>query len=1108
VSSAVAALPVDAAARARVRDDHGVSLLIEAGAGTGKTTALVDRVVALVAAGDARLREIAAITFTEAAAAELRDRIRARLELAAEGAVDWIADGAPRAQCRDALAEIDDAALTTLHGFAQRLLSEHPLEAGLPPVFEVLDEIRARVRFDQRWAELVDRLFAHEALEEVLLTGLILGFRFDHLRDAARLLHDNHDRVRPAPPVEPLPALDVAPLVQALDDVVALRHECRDDDDGLAVHIDVSIRPLRDLLVGARDRLDVLEVLARAPKLTCGKGQKGNWSVPKADVVTACELAQARCAALVDGQRTAVLSALVHHVVEFVRADARTRAAEGTLEFHDLLVLARDLLRSHTEVREAAAHRWRRLFLDEFQDTDPLQIELAVLLASSVTDAGARDWRDVPIAAGALAVVGDPQQSIYRFRRADLRVYDDVRRSLDLDDARLVENFRSVPDIIDAINAVFATLFADPEHGVQATHVQLHAHRAPLTDWPASVSVFGEAVDDRVAVIREQEARDVASVLQAMKRDAWPVVAPDGSTRPVSLSDVAILIPSRTVLPGIEDALEQAGIPARVESQSLVFATAEIRDLVSILSAIDDPTDSISVVAALRSPAFGCTDAELARYALAGGRWDYRVVARGTPGTVPDDDPVVVGLRALHGFWDQRWWRSVSEIVEAVVRERSLLELATARRRPRDHWRRTRWFLDQARAWDDAGGSTLRGFVEWAREQAEERARVTESIAPEPDDDAVRILTVHGAKGLEFPVVLLAGLSTQPPVFNPPVVWDASGDAEYRVGTKAARAETPGYADALAAEGRHDTAERLRLLYVAMTRARDHLVVSLHRKAGAKCHAASVAEALDATGPRRLEPDAPEPASPRARGATPPDEPAAYERWEAERETALAHAARPLSIAATTIAALEDGGPVPEDDPGLVKEPPDEPAPRWRRGRAGTAIGRAVHAVLQTIDLRTGDDLAVTARAQAFAEGVANRADEVERLAEAAIRAPVVRAAVAGDRRWWREVPVATEIDGIVLEGFVDLLVDSPDGLVVVDYKTDHVSDAELDTVLEHYAVQGAAYAVALEAALARPVVRCVFVFARSGGPLEREVADLDAAKAEVLRRLARRARG
>jgi ATP-dependent helicase/nuclease subunit A len=178
--------------------------------------------------------------------------------------------------------------------------------------------------------------------------------------------------------------------------------------------------------------------------------------------------------------------------------------------------------------------------------------------------------------------------------------------------------------------------------------------------------------------------------------------------------------------------------------------------------------------------------------------------------------------------------------------------------------------------------------------------------------------------------------------------------------------------------------------------------------------------------------------------------------------------------------------------------------PAWRRGRAGTAVGRAVHAVLQTVDLATGAELGAAARAQAVAEGVADRADEVRGLAEAALQAPVVRAAVTGGHRWWREVPVAAEVDGTVLEGFIDLLVESDDGLVVVDYKTDHVSEHEVEALLARYSVQGAAYAVALEAALARPVTRCVFVFARAAGPLEREIPDLDSAKAEVHRRLAR----
>jgi ATP-dependent exoDNAse (exonuclease V) beta subunit len=791
----------------------------------------------------------------------------------------------------------------------------------------------------------------------------------------------------------------------------------------------------------------------------------------------------------------------MHRVLGFVRTFAEERRRDGTLEFHDLLVFARELLRSRSDVRAAAAKRWRRILLDEFQDTDPLQIQLAVLLATLDEHAGALAWHEIEIAPGALVVVGDPKQSIYRFRRADLRVYDTAHTRLGLDDATLTENFRSVPLIIAFVNEVFEGLLVSDRPGLQAPHVALHAHRSDLADAAPAVCVFGDVSADPVDAIRAVEAANVAAIVQQVKDDGWRVSTRDGQARAAEYADVAILIPSRTVLPGIEDALERAGIPVRVESQSLLFATAEIRDLLSILAAVDDPSDAIAVVAALRAPAFGCSDRDLADHVAAGGSWDCRVERDDVVEALGTEQPVLNGLRELRALWSERWWRSVSETVEAVVRGRRLLELAVARRRPRDHWRRIRFFLDQARAWDDAGAGTLRGFVEWAHEQADERARVIESVAPEPDDDAVRILTVHGAKGLEFPVVLLAGLSTQPPRFSPTVVWNDDGSAEFANGTKSSgtRVETEGYEQAAHAEEQHDKAERLRLLYVAMTRARDHLVVSLHRKEKLECHAQSIAGELDGASFETLVPASPRAGSPPTPSAPPAEEPAAFDAWAAARDTSLARATRPASIAATTLAS--DPGD-DDEEPGLAKEPPADDLPPWRRGRAGTAVGRAVHATLQTVDLAAGSDLHAVARAQALAEGVPDRQNEVRALAESALASPVVRAAV-DTGRWWREVPVAASIDGAVLEGFVDLLVELDGELVVVDYKTDRVDEARLDDLLTKYAVQGAAYALALEEALGREVERCVFVFARRGAAIERSVDDLPAAKAEARRRLA-----
>jgi ATP-dependent exoDNAse (exonuclease V) beta subunit len=1092
VSAAPTLPPIDQTDREAVRDGHDHGVFVEAGAGTGKTTALVSRVVSMVATGWLELRELAAITFTEAAASELRDRIRDGLERAADGRDEQVTQPAERARCAAALHQLDDAALTTLHGFAQRILAEHPLEIGLPPGFEVLDDIRARLAFDQRWHAFVDELYADVELEETLLRGLALGVGPDALRDIARHLDDHHDRLTGQhPAVPPLPPVDLVTVRERFARLVELRGGCAFTEDLLAQHID-GLLPWGDRVraVDGTDVLAELEVLLGAPKLASGrKGKAGSWPDIDSAREAAAALAVAVEGALLE-QRLAVIAALVDRVQTFVRGSADDRRRAGTLEFHDLLVLARDLLRADTSVRAAVASRYRCLLLDEFQDTDPLQIELAVLLTTDDPDAGDADWSELTPRSGALVVVGDPKQSIYRFRRADLRVYHRAQRELGLDRRSLVENFRSVPGILDFVNEVFEGLLHE-EIGVQAEHVELHAHRSAIGADDA-VAVFGAPRRSSVGEIRAEEADDVAAIVRAVKRERWQVADPStGMVRDATYDDIALLIPSRTVLPAIEDSLERADIPVRVESQSLVFSTAEVRDLLAALSAIDDPTDEVGVVASLRSAAFACSDAQLVEFVRAGGRWDYR----STPDVVLEalgaDHPVVVGLAALRGFWEQRWWRTVGETVAAIVHERRLLELASARRRPRDHWRRIRYLLDQARAWDDAGGASLRSFVEWIQQQADERARVMESVAPEPDDDAVRILTVHGAKGLEFPIVILAGLNTQPVRATRGVVWGPTGP-EFGIGVKSrgTRSQTPGFADANAEEDRHDEAERLRLLYVAMTRARDHLVVSIHHKEGADCHAARVVERLGAAHYSTLEPaEPPRRAKPRPGAAPAAADAAARAAWIDRRDRTLAHAARPASVAATGLTKL-----AATDDDGPGDETVERPA--WQRGRAGTAIGRAVHAVLQTIDLATGAGLEATARAQALAEEVPDREAEIRALARSVLDAPIVRAAVSAPHRFWREVPVGASVSGAVLEGFVDLLVETPDGLVVVDYKTDRApGDADVDAALARYTPQGAAYALAIEQVLDRPVRRCVFVFARDGGPaVEREIADLPAA--------------
>jgi len=347
--------PRDTPARDSIRDAHDVSLFVEAGAGTGKTSALVDRVVALVARGAVELRHVAAITFTEAAAAELRDRVRGALEAVANGRDERYADDRTQRRCRDGLHQLDDAALTTLHGFAQRILSDHPFDLGLPPGFVVLEEIEASVVFDQRWGAFVDALFADPAVEPALTVWLAAGLSVDKLRPVAEQLGRSYDRlptvVPPPPEVRP-PRL--GELRAALEDLLALRQrDCRHDDDLLAVHID-TVTAARQSLTDATDPLDVLDALHAVPKLSCTRGQQRCWGDVHA-ARDACAKAEALRVAAIDEPRRDALAVLLGRLITFARDSADLRRREGRLEFHDLLVLARDLLRDHRDARGAVA---------------------------------------------------------------------------------------------------------------------------------------------------------------------------------------------------------------------------------------------------------------------------------------------------------------------------------------------------------------------------------------------------------------------------------------------------------------------------------------------------------------------------------------------------------------------------------------------------------------------------------------------------------------------------------------------------------------------------------------------------------------------------------
>jgi ATP-dependent exoDNAse (exonuclease V) beta subunit len=498
----------------------------------------------------------------------------------------------------------------------------------------------------------------------------------------------------------------------------------------------------------------------------------------------------------------------------------------------------------------------------------------------------------------------------------------------------------------------------------------------------------------------------------------------------------------------------------------------------------------------------GCGDDDLFRFKVERrGSWSFQSEQ---PASVPDDDPVRRALNYLRSLYDRRHWDTPSELLDRIARDRRAFELGFAEGRPRDVWRRLRFVIDQARQWSEATNGNLREYLRWVELQSAEGARVQESILPETDDDAVRIMTIHAAKGLEFPITIVSGMSTAPQRRPAPaeVVFLPSGEVGYRFGRAVTTEE---YEDWKPIDEQMDYAERVRLLYVACTRACDHLVVSLHRKERKSTppeHRRTNAELLHDGAAARLDelPDAVD-AGGRLRLDAPPaafvEPPIPFAQWQRERADALARAARPTAVAATALTDDGDHDPAGELGAGLQKRPRDLDLPPWLKGRYGTAVGRAVHGVLQTIDLASGAGLDGAVAAQCEAEAVPDRADQVRALVEAALGTPSVRRA-AGSAHW-REVYACTPIAGRLLEGYVDLLYRDTDGLVVVDYKTAATADAEeLARRCAGYRLQGASYALTIAATTGERVVRVAFLFLTPDGAVELDLDDLDAAIADV----------
>jgi ATP-dependent exoDNAse (exonuclease V) beta subunit len=1109
--------PPDQDQRAAAIGERARNVLVDAGAGTGKTTILVDRLVELLAPGGhgraMPISRIAAITFTRKAAGELRLRIRERLL----GELSKVTPGADReAQLREAVADLDTAYVGTIHSFADRLLRLRPVEAELSPSYEIAEDDQALIRetFDvllqavqsgTLGAELEGNDVAGRAGEatqtvlDALDAGLLPETREREWRDEYGLdaLAEGFIRFQDIPPPDLAPpAFDAGSFRAAVDEFVALAKPLQKGSPGAAwlLQTAVVLGQLRDLPDPIEIFREVRQQLDRAPRNSITRrdtfgGDNNAWTVWKAFNEKAKQrqrsLKQELCSPLERwmATRLARLSPVVIALYEKVKARHRQ------LDQLDLLLKLRNLLATDKQARAEYQKRFDHVFVDEFQDTDPLQAEIVLFICEREPRAGR--WQDVMLSDGKLTLVGDPKQSIYRFRRADIAMYERVRAIVAKQnhlEVKLSANFRSVPPLIDWFNDRFARVLGtspdgnpfDPASG-KVFHQALTQGRKGKAEPAVRVLPFGfsdggKHLDDDY---RELEGQVLARYLRwLVEASGFSIVdSLDGRVRRIHYGDIAILAVSTWRLSLLFSRLDAEGIPYASRGGRMFLQDPSHRQFLLGLRALADRDDGVAEAALLRPPFFGVDLADLLR------EKSFRN---------SESD-------------------SQDERVKRARAARALVQELRQRRFDRSPGTTARDLLDRtafgrAVALGPNGSQRLARLRElchvFEKIAADERldydaasalARQWVGNPPQLDPphpvgaEAVQVLTVHQAKGLEFPVVAIWDGKGKWDARLQPGPWLMERDGRgWTVNLHRFTWEEPAGLDIYKTEEKYLNAERRRIAYVAATRARDLLIVP---KAGSGAEnklicgdfladvPGHLVETIDAYAPgaepgwsqqlKALE------RNPRADEAG--LEQRVAQRWAKASVEAARPRFRPASVSALARVS-------PRED---AEEAVETLALKDREGRYGGIFGSTVHCaiglMLQKNANTDRDAVQRAAGLYGLKEHLEEAVADVARALEA-LRAAGLYRQPAADLQV--EYPVAGQwSDGLLVSGFIDL-VGVQDGRVdVVDFKTDAPPAGVLAQSYPKYVAQVRIYGKLLESAgvLQDRRLRCGLLFTADG---------------------------
>jgi ATP-dependent exoDNAse (exonuclease V) beta subunit len=855
----------DADARRAIDQDLDDTLVVEAAAGTGKTTELVNRILRVLASGRAAMIEIVAVTFTEKAAGELKLRLRERLEDERARA----GDSEVRQRLERALETLEEAHVNTIHGFCADLLRERPVEARVDPLFAVLTEPQANRLYDRAFRGWLEETLRQppEGVRRALRRSAAPSFTnagdadgpIDRLRNAGRSLAEWRDLS--APWRRPRFARE-ATIDRLVGDLHALAEQsarASSTRDNLFVDTDGVRRLSRQIQLeasfGQRDydgweaRLVDLVRDRGFSRTRKGSGFRYGKDVSRTEVLAARD---ALFAALQQFRKEADADLAACLQQELGGATSRyqaLKAAAGSLDFVDLLARARDLIRTDAGVRHHLQSKFRRIFVDEFQDTDPIQAEILLLLAAD--NPHATEWTEIRPVPGKLFVVGDPKQAIYRFRGTDVATYWQVADRVRAAGGRVLQlttSYRSLPPIQRFVNAAFSQEMTGDARTLQAEYVPLAPHRADDETQPAIVALpvprpyanRGPLKASAKAI--ELSLPDAIGAFIAWatdERNGWHVterVAGGERRVPLAPRHIAVLF-RRFVSFGEDvtrryvDAIEARGIPHLLVGGKAFHDREEVETIRAALAAIEWPDDELSVFATLKGSLFAIEDAHLLEYRHRFGALHPFRISRELGGNSGHElaltaeatahlMPIADALRLLQMLHRRRNYRPVADTIGRLLADTRAHVGFILRSAGEQALANVLHIAELARQYEAGGGISFRGFIDELRTASEREA--AEAPILEESSDGVRLMTVHKAKGLEFPVVILADLTCRLSRSDASRFLDpASRLCAMKIGGWAPHELHDHEIDEVA----RDQAEGVRLAYVAATRARDLLVV-------------------------------------------------------------------------------------------------------------------------------------------------------------------------------------------------------------------------------------------------------------------------------------------